>query len=519
MMQQNSYMNHRCLRWFLRRFTKKSTAYPQIISFLPILPLLLASCLASLLLIDDLTESFSYIFWRSIYVLWIITYGKQAFLILKKPQKKKLVFTKRAVRLLLTSLVLYVSVIMPILFFHANQPILFLSLLIVSILSPVFIILANWLLIPIEQQVNHWYFCDAAKILARMPQLQIIGITGSYGKTSVKYFLTSILSERFNVLMTPGSYNTTMGVVKTIRTYLRPIHEIFVVEMGARRVGDIREICNLTKPQISILTAVGPQHLETFGSLSNVQRGKFEIVDTLSPSGLAVLNADYKLIRTKKLDADAQVIYYGTEEKNSNYYARDIHYNDKGMSFKIYQKDSEVLFLQTSLLGKHNASNILCACIVALTLGIDKNTIAYAVRKLKPVAHRLEIKNIASGIIIIDDAFNANPQGAKMALEVLANMKGNKKIIITPGMIELGESEYEHNKAFGKLIAHYCDYAILVGHRQTYSICQGLGAAAYSKDKYYLATDLTDANRHLKQVVSSGDVVLYENDLPDAYDE
>lgn len=175
--------------------------------------------------------------------------------------------------------------------------------------------------------------------------------------------------------------------------------------------------------------------------------------------------------------------------------------------------------LETQLLGQHNASNLLVCTAVALDMGVAPERIAYAVRQLQAVEHRLQLRNFPGGYTVLDDAFNSNPTGAKMALEVLQQLEGKRKIIITPGMIELGPQQYELNKTFGTQIAAVCDYVILVGPKQTEAIQEGVRKTGYPEEKLYVARNLEDANAHLRPLLKAGDIVLYENDLPDTYNE
>ena len=203
-----------------------------------------------------------------------------------------MVFTARAKRLYGTSIVLIIIIAL-IAYFTTDIGYTIICLTGATVLSFGILLVSNILLIPCEKSVNRWYYNDAKRILNSMPDLTIIGITGSYGKTSTKHFLHTILSEKYNVLMTPGSYNTTLGVIRTIREQLKSYHNIFIVEMGAKQTGDIKEICDLVNPSIGIITAIGEQHLETFKTITNIQKTKFELIDALPRNGLAVLVEQY----------------------------------------------------------------------------------------------------------------------------------------------------------------------------------------------------------------------------------
>ena len=210
-------------------------------------------------------------------------------LLLSKPQKAKkpLVYTMRVKRLLVTSTVLFAVIIT--IGILCKQPLIVSSIM--FLISPFVIMAANIINMPVEKSINNYYINDAKKMLENSNAV-VIGITGSYGKTSLKYFLTTLLKAKYNVLMTPESFNTPMGIVKTIRQKLNALHEIFVCEMGAKRVGEIKEICDIVHPVHGIITSIGPQHLETFKSLENIKKTKFELADALPANGNLFLNVN-----------------------------------------------------------------------------------------------------------------------------------------------------------------------------------------------------------------------------------
>lgn len=375
-------------------------------------------------------------------------------------------------------------------------------------------IAALWLLKPVEKRINQRYINDARRILAYMPDLKIIGITGSYGKTSTKHYLHRILSEQFAVCMTPGSFNTTLGVVRTIREHLKPFDQVFICEMGAKQSGDIKEICDLVHPSIGIITAVGPQHLESFKTIENVQATKFELVDSLPADGLAVLNNDFCYVANRKVE-NVAALRYGVSADGVDYTAHSISYSASGTDFTISGPEGE-LKLHTRLVGECNVSNLIAAVIVALRLGMDTRKIAYAVEQIQQVEHRLAIKRTAGGITILDDAFNSNPSGSAMALNVLASLPG-RKFVITPGMIELGDRQEELNREFGAKVAKAADVAIIVGRYNRDAIVAGIESAQEPKAELHTADTFAEAQALMLSMAKAGDAVLYENDLPDTF--
>ena len=443
--------------------------------------------------------------------------------LLKAKYKKPLVFTKRARRIYLVAIILTITIIGIIasVLGNINEIKIMLSYCIITslalyIVSHIIINIANFILIPVEKYINKKYYNDAARILTAMPDLKIIGITGSYGKTSTKHYLHRILSEKYDVLMTPGSFNTTLGVIRTIREYLKPYNEAFIVEMGAKQQGDIKEICDLVKPQMGIVTAVGEQHLESFKSIENVQSTKFELIDALPINGLGVLNDDFEFVANRNVDNVKCMRYAVNNTTNATYTATDIVYNETGTQFKITGNGKELL-LHTRLVGECNISNLIAAVIIAIELNVPDEKIRYAVEKIEQIEHRLNLKRTPGGITIIDDAFNSNPTGSKMAMDVLSRFNKGKRIVITPGMIELGEKQYELNEALGMKIAECADVAIIVGEYNKDALLNGIGQGNMDENNVHAVASFNEAQRMLATIAKTGDTVLYENDLPDTF--
>lgn len=431
-----------------------------------------------------------------------------------RPAKKKLVITARVKRLIATTAVLYVlAALAAYLLTGLLWWPVFLLIGVGAMLSPYVVLLANLLNRPIEKGINRHYIQDARRMLKACPDLKIIGITGSYGKTSVKYYLHTLLSARYDVLMTPESFNTPMGVVKTIRGGLRATHEIFLCEMGARHVGDIKEICDIVDPQIGVITSLGYQHLETFKSLDNIVGTKKELFDALPAGGPRFVNGDNAYVKQYRVNQGA--VTYGLEEGNA-YRAYDLEYSEKGTRFTVQAPDGSREEFTTRLLGEHNVINITGAIAVSHELGIPLDQLKIPVRRLEGAPHRLQ--PIAKGnTIIIDDAYNSNPNGAHMALKTLGMFKG-VRVLVTPGMVELGEQEDHYNYEFGKEAAQYCDYIVLVGRRQTESIQRGVQDTDFDREHFYVAEDLQDAMKYVYGILTNQKlIVLLENDLPDNY--
>lgn len=446
----------------------------------------------------------------------------------KENVKKDLVYTKRAQRLLasmyiINVLILIASVIIYSLLandFFANYAILLIIGTTLYYFAPYILILANILVKPIENAVNK-YFYDMAKNKVRsFEDLKIVGITGSYGKTSAKFITAKILEEKFNVLKTPESYNTPMGVSKVINNTLNDEYNAFVVEMGARNIGDIKEMAELAGPKIGVITSIGPTHLETFINIDNIMKTKYELIEALPPDGIAIFNYDNQYLRKLADKTFKEKILYGTENiELLDIYATNIEVSEKGSTFILNDKNGNSIKCQTKLLGKHNIENLLAGASIGVALGLTFEEIASGINKVEPIPHRLQLINPGTGVIIIDDAFNSNPVSSKAALDVISQFKEGRKIIVTPGMIELGEEEEEANRQFGRYIADVCDYVILVGKNRTKPIYEGIFEKDINKDNVFVVSSLNEATSVLQKIIRPKDVVLFENDLPDTYNE
>ncbi len=427
--------------------------------------------------------------------------------------KTPLVYTMRVKRLFATNILLFAIIATIAVLFAGKWAMAAIGATLV--LSNFIMLLANLVNTPIEKAINRHYYNDAKRIIESNKGLIVIGVTGSFGKTSTKNYLAGVLAEKYNVLVTPGNFNTLLGVIRTIREHLRPYHQVFIVEMGAKQTNDIKEICDLVHPTIGIVTAVGEMHLETFKTIENIQDTKFELINSLPANGLGVINNDSQYIHSYKgITSPCKLIRYAVENEG-DYKADNVKYGANGVTFTLNNGEQ----YNSRLLGIGNLLNILAATAVADHLGVPTNKQKSAIARLQPVEHRLSMK-VANGITVLDDAYNSNPQGAKMALGVLKSFavaEGNKRIVITPGFVEMGTRQAEANKELGRTIADSCDYAIVVNATNREAIKSGITEGGLPEEKYFLADSLNHAHAHLAQILRPGDVVLYENDLPDNF--
>ena len=506
MLQLNFYdENHRYLKWLLKNPTKVFLTVDMFfVIFAVFIGMPAKVCMA-------------------LFGLFYLVVLYQNYRATKKEQVKiKLAITSRVKRLLVTITIIY---FIPFIGFYLGYMEEYLGIYYFLMGALVYVnyfvvMVANIINIPVEHQVFLYYKRKAKKKLKEMPNLKKIGITGSYGKTSCKNILNDILNVEFISSTTPKNYNTTYGMILTVNNYLDKFNDIFVAEMGAFQRGDIKKICDFVKPQYGILTKIGTAHLESFGSQENIQKGKFELIESLPSDGIAVLNRDDELQVSYHLKNKCRVIWIGIDSEDADVRATNLKFDYRGTSFDCHFKgDKNTYHFETCLLGKNNVYNILGALALGEAFGISKEKLIVGVKKVKPIAHRLELKKMGN-INLIRDDYNSNPVGAKAALDMLKLMPG-KRVIVTPGMIELGSREYELNLELGRQIAKVCDEVILVGEHQTKPIQEGLQLEDYPEKKIHIINNVVIAYQLLQQMKESGKnlYALFENDLPDQYNE
>lgn len=370
---------------------------------------------------------------------------------------------------------------------------------------------------PMEAGIRTLYFRDAQRILRERPDLIKIGITGSWGKTSVKFILGTMLQEKYNTLVTPGSFNTPMGVTKVIRGSLEPGHRVFVAEMGARHVGEIKELCRLVSPEMGILTSVGPQHLDTFRTLERVISTKYELVEAIPADGMCFFADDGGLVRELYDRTEKPKRLAGIDPEKDDVWAENLRTGPEGSRFDLVIGGKRIA-CQTALLGQLNIRNIVLCAAVCAQMGLSEEQIRRGIEMLKPISHRLELIPRPGLYTVIDDAFNSNIVGAEQAFLTLKEFPG-RRIVVTPGMVELGNEEEAMNTAFGEKMAPCCDLAILIGKKRSEAIRKGLEKQGFPKEKILVMGSLQEAADWIGREAGSGDVILFENDLPDNYDE
>jgi len=327
---------------------------------------------------------------------------------------------------------------------------------------------------------------QAAAKLESMKNLQIIAITGSYGKTSIKNFITQMLSKKYKVYSTPRSINTIGGIISDVNHSLPEDTEIFICEAGARERGDIYEITTFLNPQTVVVGKVGLAHIEYFKTLENIVRTKLEIIQSPKLKKAFV----YKNVTNEPHE---KVEFFGNDIKDLDATLEGTDFTYKGEHY------------HTDVLGAFQAINIEVSMKVASEYGMSDEEIKKAVSELKPINHRLELIK-AGGKIILDDGYNGNIDGMLESIRLCSLHKDGNKVIVTPGLIESSE---ELNLQLCKDINEVFDIVIVTGKLNSKLFDQNI----HVKQKTILhdKSKLTDI---LASQTKSGDIILFANDAP-----
>lgn len=420
--------------------------------------------------------------------------------------KVPLKYTTRAVRLIVAHTVVSIALVAGFAFGLAAlaevaavswlKLLRFIPIAILPLFTPLTLALANTVMKAYEIPHLNGYIRRATRALDASACVKV-GITGSFGKTSVKRIAAHILGSKYKVLATPASYNTPVGIAKCVGE-TPPDCDIFLAEMGARRVGEIEELCNMVKPTVGVVTGVCAQHVETFGSLENIR----------SEKGVLARRAQRVILGETAADMREDAAHEGVD-----FAAEDVELTENGVSFtlRVGEKRAHV---QTELLGRHAAQDIALAAALCTELNMPFEEIVAAIPSVKPVPHRLE-KSVSGGVVILDDAYNSNALGAKDAVEALKCF-GGRKFVVTPGLVELGEIEEETNAGVGASFVGL-DRIILVGESRVLALRTGYLGAGGNAEKVTVVPTLHRAEELLAAELQEGDAVLFLNDLPDKY--
>lgn len=501
------------LRSYLKWFKETKCSYVSrlfMLVFLSVLSMTLTN-----VLLEDFFVGKLHIFSYCSIIFYLLFCSMFIINLFNAKQKTPLKYTRRMKRLVVvyTIIVAAVTFVIELIGFKFLPLISFGLISVVPLFLPLCVFLAYFITYPIEKLISNSYIKRAKVKLSQMKNVKVIGITGSYGKTSVKNILSTILSEKYKVCPTPASYNTPLGLAKTILSNLSEKDEVFIAEMGAKQIGDIKELCLMVEPSVGIITGIGNQHFLTFGNTENIIKTKSELAEFITQKGGKLyVNTDGGIAK-KVCENYPQAIDVSIE--NNRFIVSNIQTDKNGSTFTL-ECDGISKKCKTILLGKHNISNIILACNVAFDLGLSIDEIAKGIEKLRTVSHRLEIIKSSSSYTIIDNSYNSSVQGSEASIDVLSKFSG-KKFVITPGLVELGQQQFNANFEFGKAMAKVCDYVIIDSTINFDAISSGLIFAGFDEEKILRAGSLSQAVQVLNTLIEADDVVLFENDLPDNY--
>jgi len=386
----------------------------------------------------------------------------------------------------------------------------------------VFLIVAVILISPLDTLAKRRIVASAREKLAGMPVLTVVAVAGSYGKTTMKEALVSVLSRKFRTLATPGNVNTPVGISRVILADLVPGTEVFIVEMGEHYPGDLAALAKLAAPDIAVVTGANEAHLERFGTMEQLIAGIFEAVTGTKETGRAVLNADDARIseHAPAYVGKRTVSWYSSRnDPRSPFSAADVSFrNDgSGFSFTLREKGAEIGRFTTPLLGAY-AIGVAEACVlVGRHLGMRDDDIERGFKDLKPVPHRLQVVPSENGILVIDDSYNGNPEGARAAVEVLGRFSGRRKIYVTPGLVESGAGAEAVHRELGRALASVADVAVLIRNSVTPFIADELVRHGFPKERIHWFSGALEAHAAIPEIVKPGDVILFQNDWPDNY--
>lgn len=456
-----------------------------------------------------------------LYIFQVLEYNSGDFLqwFVRNPMQRNLQKKHKLTWTIRAALIFFVSVIILLITSLVGSVILnnllFTPLFVIILVqfSPIYLAISKFLILPLELYQKNKILNQTRHKINNLPNLKVVAITGSFGKTSTKDILYTLLWKKYRIVKTPKSFNTPLGISQTVLTDVKENTEVLIAEVGAYKKGEISNIAKLIKPQIGVITAIAPQHLEKFGSIADIAQAKFELAQNLDKSGKVILNKNYKELVDLAPTAKCDVMFYGTPD--SEYNVEDAKVRIDGTSFLITTPGKNMQ-IKIPLIGVHHAYNFLAAAIVALDLGLTLTEIAQRANKLLPTPHRMEVTNTGK-YTLIDNSFNTNLESSKSSFELINSLTSTQKIIITPGLIELGSAAEKINKQFIEIGGKVADIVIIVGELNKRYLSEGLTETNFSKEKIFFASTTKSALILADQIAEKDSAILIENDLPDQY--
>lgn len=375
-----------------------------------------------------------------------------------------------------------------------------------ALLLPLLVDAALALTGPLERAASQRYVRRARATLDAVDPVRV-AITGSYGKTTTKGHARHLIDGSMRVLASPASFNNTAGLCRTVNEHLTPGTEVLIAEMGTYGPGEIAEMCRWVRPGIGVITAIGPVHLERMRSLERIVAAKSEI----ATAPTVVLNVDAAgladVADRLRAAGDREVVTVSA----GDHPGADVVVRDAGDGKLEMRVDGETL---TTVAVDAAPTNVGCAIAVARAVGVSEARIADRLESLPPTEHRRQVGVAPSGVTVIDDTYNSNPAGAAAALATLAATPAARRVVVTPGMVELGWMQAGENERFARSAAAVADDLLVVGHTNAAALAAGAAAGAVRVRRF---ATRSEATQWVRAELGAGDAVLYENDLPDHY--
>ncbi len=396
---------------------------------------------------------------------------------------------------------------------------------------------------PLEDRLAARFVAEAGRRIAAV-RPRVVAITGSYGKTSTKGYVAHLLAGRYAVVASPRSFNNRAGLARTVNQHLVPGTDVLVAEMGTFGPGEIAELCSWLVPDVAVITAVGPVHLERFGSVDAILAAKSEITERAE---VCVLNVDDDRLlgladrlerqgkRVVRCSGQADGGSLGTLTADGA--ATPAAGGWREPDVRIVLREPElILELRGRTAGSVVrpdgappvvAGNVACAVGAAMAIGLESEEVLRRLADLPGAANRLAVERSASGAVVLDDTYNSNPAGGRVALEVLQRSGSGRRVVVTPGMVELGRLQLQENETFGAVALGIADVLVVVGRTNRRALLRGAGRSAASRNgsapsagpagTVICVERREQAVEWVRRELGPGDTVLYENDLPDHY--
>lgn len=441
--------------------------------------------------------------------------GERGFYFPQNKLRKSIVWTAKAKSIFAFSIALALLIFAVVLLASTIAAVFW--ALLALLFMPFIYILATLVIWPFDYFTKHFLITKAREHVASQSNLKIVGIAGSYGKTTMKNVIASTLCKKLNVISTPESVNTPVGISRWIIKNLKSDTQVMIVEMGEHYKGDISFLCSITPVDIAVITGVNEAHLERLKSIDNAIATIFEIAQDAKRDSLVLMNSDDKLVSAnyKKFIGNKKSAFY-TKSKNelAELRVENASFDEKELAWKFDL--GELKGLASHILGEYSLGNIMAAVLVAKELGLDDQAIKQSIGDVKPIEHRLQPIKGASDMLVIDDSYNGNPDGADEAIKTLSRFN-RRKIYLTPGLVEIGSKTKEVHLEIGRKLAKVANQVMLIKNSVTPLIADGLKEQKFPESDIIWFDSADEAHSSLGKYLKPGDVIVFQNDWSDEY--